>query len=534
MKKITALSLVIAASMGVSTACSDKEKTTGQGATATVTPSTSTSTPSTSLAKIPLKLFISANNASASLPQNPADDFVKKAIEEKFNVTLDVNYMLPGTDYTNKINAMIAGNDAPDFWRDSNGDGGNKYALTGILADMTPYVSPSTMPNYFKYWITQEELKLYQIQNQFIRIPLAYDKNVYRSYYIRKDWLDKLGLKVPSSYDEYFKVLKAFTENDPDGNGKKDTYGFTTAGGGTSLSLDWPEWIKNGLTYPSFAENNKYIDMQTDARVQQVVDDIVKVIGEGVIDPDWFLNKAANVLDKAVPGRVGVVIGNTKDFAYDSMSQSLQSKSKAINPNANWVAFNPLGNVALRTAPSAGSPILFSKSAAEKNPEKLKRAVMVLDWLAGEEGYLLTHYGVEGKHYTRKGNVITLNIEARDTDITKKGDFLEIWNFFAPYTPEVFGLQVIDPRESDRDRELYKFITSIPVRPNVGAGLAPPEGVDLGAFRARQNELHVKMVLEEKSGKNWPIYREEVLNKYKGKLIFDAYETQMRAAGLIK
>ena len=43
---------------------------------------------------------------------------------------------------------------------------------------------------------------------------------------IRKDWLDKLGLAVPTSPEELMAVAVAFTEQDPDGNGKKDTFGY--------------------------------------------------------------------------------------------------------------------------------------------------------------------------------------------------------------------------------------------------------------------------------------------------------------------
>jgi ABC-type glycerol-3-phosphate transport system substrate-binding protein len=329
-------------------------------------------------------------------------------------------------------------------------------------------------------------------------------------------------------------ALRAFTNNDPDGNGKKDTYGFSTSGGGSSISLDWPEYIKNGLTYPSFVENNKYIDMQTDSRIQQVVDDILKVSNEGLVDPDWFLNKGNAKFDRAAQGKVGVLLSESKNFAFDSNPQSLQNVSKGLNPKADWVPFNPFGQTPLRTAASAGSPFLFSKNSVDKNPEKIKRAAQILDWLSSEEGFLLTHYGIEGKHYIRKGTTITLNIEARESDIGKKGNFLDIWAFFTPETPEVFGLQVIDPRETDRDREIYKFITGIPVRPNVGASLNPPEGLDLGAFRGRQSELQVKMIFEDKSGKKWPEYRDEIMTKYKGNLLFDAYETQMKAAGIIK
>src|SRR6185436_7991830 len=52
---------------------------------------------------------------------------------------------------------------------------------------------------------------------------------------IRQDWLDKLGLKAPTTLDEFFEVAEAFTEKDPDGNGQNDTFGFgayISAGGG--------------------------------------------------------------------------------------------------------------------------------------------------------------------------------------------------------------------------------------------------------------------------------------------------------------
>jgi ABC-type glycerol-3-phosphate transport system substrate-binding protein len=52
----------------------------------------------------------------------------------------------------------------------------------------------------------------------------VYDLNIWTSQY-RKDWLESLGLDVPHNLDEYAEVLRAFTHDDPDGNGVNDTYG---------------------------------------------------------------------------------------------------------------------------------------------------------------------------------------------------------------------------------------------------------------------------------------------------------------------
>ena len=46
---------------------------------------------------------------------------------------------------------------------------------------------------------------------------------------IRKDWLENLGLEEPKTIDDFYNMLKAFTEEDPDGNGQDDTYGLVVS-----------------------------------------------------------------------------------------------------------------------------------------------------------------------------------------------------------------------------------------------------------------------------------------------------------------
>ncbi|RAV21231.1 extracellular solute-binding protein [Paenibacillus contaminans] len=478
--------------------------------------------------RLSLHLFINGP-AGAVLPDRK-NDFVRQAIESKFHVDLKVTAMEPGNEYNSRLASLLAANDPPDVWLGISPDGGASYALDNALADMTLFVSPATMPNYFKYWMNETELKQYQFHNKFFRAPIPYDKNSYRAYYIRQDWLDRLGLPIPSTYDEYYRVLEAFTNEDPDGNGKNDTYGFTTSGGGTAISADWPEYVKNGLLFPAFYDGSRLVDMQMDLRVGSVADDILKVMDKGLVEPDWFLNKGLDYVDKAVRGKAGIVLGNTVDFAFDSNANSIQARSKAIDPKAEWVPFNPFGNQPLRAAVTPEYPFVFSNNAAGLNPEKLKRIAAILDWLCGEEGFLLTHYGVEGKHYSRNGSEITLKPQVIEEDIVNKGNFLAIWSFFTPNTPQTLGLNVIDPRMTERDKTIYRTITGIPVYESVGTTLTPPLGVSAEAMRAKQNELQVQMLFKDKSGQNWPAYRKDILDNYKGNEIFNQYEVKIKAA----
>jgi multiple sugar transport system substrate-binding protein len=56
---------------------------------------------------------------------------------------------------------------------------------------------------------------------------------------IRKDWLKKLGLKAPTTWQEMLDVAKAFATRDPDGDGKKDTYGIVAPGSAQNGYAAW-------------------------------------------------------------------------------------------------------------------------------------------------------------------------------------------------------------------------------------------------------------------------------------------------------
>ncbi len=57
--------------------------------------------------------------------------------------------------------------------------------------------------------------------------------------FIRKDWREKLGLPVPRNWEDLAQLARAFTERDPDGNGRRDTYGLAFPGGATRGYAAW-------------------------------------------------------------------------------------------------------------------------------------------------------------------------------------------------------------------------------------------------------------------------------------------------------
>lgn len=461
-------------------------------------------------------------------------DFVKRAIEEKFNVRLQVT-AVPSMKAREKLNLLIASGSTPDLFV-IDGRSSLDYHTMGIIGDLTGLMSPDSMPNYFR-WTTPGEVASFQFPGAYNRGPVLVERRVHASYYVRKDWLDKLGLRVPNGYEELTQVARAFTFRDPDGNGADDTYGFGIAGGAhfpSTFPISFPQFMKNGILAMAYVDDDGYYhDGPSDPLMGRVVDDIRSWVDEGLFNPDWFLAKGPDLGHAFAEGKIGMIWSNEPErWVFDSDPNSYFRQLKSTVPDAEVVPFNPFRNKPLITSQSATVPWLIAKQTIERHPEKAEAIVKIIDWLASEEGYLLTTYGQEGVHYTREGSVITIIPEAYEKEIGHKGNFLAVWKFLTPRESSRIGLREVDPRLTERDRSILQAIAAYPLGQGTGTLVLPPEGISIAEFRSKLGQYLLRMLIEDKSGAAWETYREELMTTHKGRLIFREYIRQMQAAGI--
>jgi len=176
-----------------------------------------------------------------------------------------------------------------------------------------------------------------------------------------------------------------------------------------------------------------------------------------------------------------------------------------------------------------GVPFLFG---TKTSPDKIKRTIEILDWLASPEGYLLSHYGKEGVNYTKSGNTVTLIPDAITKDNAANGNFFDIYGSIFAYgvqDPSPIGLTIVDPRETDHDRAILAKLKTYKY-PVLGTNVSPPKGYDIGAFRTKMRSYMVKVLLEEKDSSNWPKYRQDLMTTYHGKEIFENYALNISTA----
>ncbi len=150
----------------------------------------------------------------------------EKEIERLTGIKTKLDH--PASDFDQKLLTAISSGEKFDLIQTSK-ERMNTFIEQGILTPLTDQVKnsktlqdPNVIPTQEWDQVRTKDGKIYGVFTKFQggTMPI-----------VRKDWLKKLNLEEPKTLDDYYKVLKAFTEQDPDGNGKKkDTYGLSTAG----------------------------------------------------------------------------------------------------------------------------------------------------------------------------------------------------------------------------------------------------------------------------------------------------------------
>ncbi len=104
---------------------------------------------------------------------------------------------------------------------------------------------------------------------------------------INKVWLDKLGLKAPTTTEELYTVLKAFKEKDPNGNGKADEIPISGSGD-ISMDLLNPFGITDTNGNSMMVKDDKPVYYPVTEEYKEAIKWLHKLYSEGIIDKELF------------------------------------------------------------------------------------------------------------------------------------------------------------------------------------------------------------------------------------------------------
>lgn len=322
-----------------------------------------------------------------------------------------------------KKNLLLAAGDYPEIFFASAFSKTDliKYGQQGVFLPLNDYIEKYA-PNFqailekypsVKQGVTMADGKIYGF-------PTIYDPEFESlrvgAPWINQEWLDKLGLKSPESTEELYNVLKAFKEQDPNGNGIKDEQGWGTGYGidqlinylRGSFGLNKQGTMNANLDFEEGTETFRFVP-KTD-EYKQLLEYLHKLYSEGLISQDIFTTDPQTFSAEAVKGTFGMLSEVDPKELYKLDNFVGAQVLEGPNGDRLYTAMsNGLGNL--------GMFVITDKA---KNPEAMVRWI---DHLYGDEGTKMFFMGFEGVTYEEdaEGNfkyleTITNNPDGKNLD----------------------------------------------------------------------------------------------------------------------
>ena len=325
-------------------------------------------------------------------PVNP----ILAILEEKIQANIEIDWRAP-SDYGQQGQVILASGDYPDmmevWWTNPPGDF-DDFADSGLIIPVDELVQQyganilAVRPDN-SWWAAPD--------GQHYAIPCRYAEMADETMLIRQDWLDALGLAMPTTLDELAEVVKQFTIADPDGNGVDDTYGIGKAGGYNSE--------KHWLAAYGVAHNQWNVTPEGDLIWWGVMPEAYEatiafreLYQAGYVEPEFPLMSRSEMISNMARNMYGVqwwqptqMTLSTSDFWREFITNVPQADIAVLPPMT-------VEGVAQPTYPGVAY-LQFINMIIFKDAPHPEKCVELLNYLASPEGWDLAVFGIEGEHW---------------------------------------------------------------------------------------------------------------------------------------
>lgn len=380
LKKIVSFVLVAVLALSLVAGCGNNVQTSGDGA----------------------KISWWVRNYASAYVDNYDEIAGIQEIQNKTGVDIEFIHPIEG-QHTEQFNVMIASGEYPDVvtfeWAAYQG-GLLRAVEDGVIKNLDPYITKDTMPNFSKLLEDNPEWAKVNkasdgTRNIFHNYVESLEINPYIGPTIRQDWLDKLGLEVPETIDDWYTVLKAFKEQDPNGNGQADEVPYTDDSTWTTNMFAAAFGVSSGamlndagkIEYGSVTDGYK-----------QFLQTMNKWYSEGLLDREYAAQARKNIDYKMTNDISGAYLG----FSGSQMGKYIAARgddgyklTAAPWPkkDANSPAYCGYANMKQYINVATGTAVTTQNKFVDET-------IKLIDYFYSDEGRAFMNYGIEGESYT--------------------------------------------------------------------------------------------------------------------------------------
>ncbi|GIP31603.1 extracellular solute-binding protein [Paenibacillus sp. J2TS4] len=349
------------------------------------------------------KIRIVINSLGYTFPEgmnennNPYLDYIKEG------TNLDIDVVLPPIDaYHEMLNVIMTSGDLPDMINTSNSGFLSNYVKRDAIMPLDEYID--LYGPDLKRLIPQEAWEQVTFDGKIYAIPSLNEVMGTEIMYVRKDWLDNLGLEPPETLEEYVEVMKRFAESDPDGNDSLDTIGLSIT---ENLGRTAPFFGAFGTQKSAWYERDgELVYSGILPETKEALAFLSGLYRDQLLDPEFPLNKTKTLEEKIISGKVGLFSAAWFD------TRGPIEESRKSDPKAEWIPLEyPVGKDGHRGTYSTSLVRSYNViPATSSNPEGV---VTFLNFIAGE-GHKTLKLGFENEVWIKRDGKMISNFAEHD------------------------------------------------------------------------------------------------------------------------
>lgn len=335
---------------------------------------------------------------SEAVPYDP-DLPIWKQAEEKTGIRLENTVSDVVTDENTTFSTMLISSKLPDIVRSANKRLRTMAKDGGLIAIDEYFEYAPNLKNFFeecpvaKNVATLEDGHIYFVPGTTTDLDLPDTPSM--GFFIRQDWLNKLGLKTPTTIQELHDVLYTFKTQDPNGNGIADEVPYFSRF----------KWINEllylyGVKADYFIKDGVPVYGPITEEYKDGIKEYAKWYSEGIIDPEIYSRNQPR--EQLLGQNLG---GCTVDW-FSSTGKFNESYADAV-PGLDFSAMLPPENINGKVEWYDTRGVLHDYAwgiSKDCDEDDIIDAVKYLDFWMSEEGCNLMAYGVEGLSYTKGDN----------------------------------------------------------------------------------------------------------------------------------
>lgn len=319
-------------------------------------------------------------------------------------VGINVEFVpVPRGDEIAKMQAMMASQTAPDITITYTYAYAEDYYNQGGIWDVSEFIDGPDQALNMKAYLGEDVINIGRNANNVLYGVVAKRATTASTnMFLRKDWMDALGLSVPGTPDELYDVIYKMVNNNPDN--RSDVIG----------AIEWMNWnLRAAFSKTAGNEKEWAIAIGEDALMdyydkgtREYYRFMNKMYNNGLMHKEYYALTEDNFKSHIVSGAVGFFEANV-NFSVDVMRGSLLKTLQENIPTADIISIPALKNIndgkQYSQVYAAGGLINFCPLTA--NAEKVEACMTYLGWMCTQEGGFVLYHGFEGEHFNYENGV---------------------------------------------------------------------------------------------------------------------------------